>query len=440
MQFQRAILTQLVSWKNAKNRKPLILMGARQVGKTSILKILGETHYENVAYFNFEKNTDIKSFFQETKDVEKIVKNLSLLNGQPILPEKTLVIFDEIQECRDALNTLKYFQEDIPEYHVACAGSLLGITLGQDGSFPVGKVNFLEMYPLTFSEYLRGISPKWFEILESVANNNTINAFPEAFFNPLLDYFRQYFISGGMPEAAKIWSETQNIEEVETVLKEILNSYRLDFSKHANAVMVMRINHIWDSLPSQLARENKKFLYQAIKSGARAREYEEALTWLIQAGIVQKISKISKPGIPLKSYVDLSAFKLYLLDVGLLRVHSGLDYQIFAKGNQVFTEFKGALTENYISQAISNMFAPYYYTSEGIAEIDFLIETNGEILPIEVKSDINIKSKSLTYYSKKFDPKLKIRFSSKNLEYRDGMINIPLFLADYLPTLIKNCI
>lgn len=438
MNFERNILPELLNWKNAKNRKPLILMGARQVGKTSVLNEFGNQNFENVAYFNFDRNIDIKSFFQNTKDVKKIIQNLGLLNGKPIHPSTTLIIFDEIQECREALNSLKYFQEEAPEYPIACAGSLLGITLGQDTSFPVGKVNFLEMHPLTFSEYLKGVSVHWWEVLKSVIEKDTIESIPEAFFNPLMDYFRQFFISGGMPEAAKTWVETQDIGAVEMVLNEILNSYKLDFSKHAGAITSMRINYIWESLPSQLAKENKKFLYQAIKTGARAREYEEALTWLIQAGLVQKVSRVGKPSLPLKSYSDLSAFKLYLLDVGLLRVHAGLSYQIFSKGNQLFTEFKGAFTENYVSQAISNQFSPYYYTSEGIAEIDFLIENNAEVIPIEVKSDTNIKSKSLAYYSKKFNPNLKVRISSKNLEFRDGLLSIPLFLTDYVYKLIDK--
>ena len=438
MKFERNILPDLIKWKNARNRKPLILLGARQVGKTSVLLDFGNRQFEDVAYFNFDRNIDIKSFFQNTKDVKKIVQNLALLNGKPIHASTTLIIFDEIQECREALNSLKYFQEEAPEFHIVCAGSLLGITLGQDTSFPVGKVNFLEMHPLTFSEYLKGVSLQWFEVLKSITEKASIEAIPEAFFNPLMDYFRQYFISGGMPEAARTWVETQDIGEVEVVLKEILNSYKLDFSKHTGGITTMRINYIWESLPSQLSKENKKFLYQAIKTGARAREYEEALTWLVQAGIVSKISRVSKPSLPLKSYSDLSAFKLYLIDVGLLRVHAGLDYQIFSKGNQLFTEFKGALTENYVSQAIATQFSPYYYTSEGIAEIDFLIEVSGNVIPIEVKSDTNIKSKSLAYYSKKFEPKLKIRISSKNLELREGFLSIPLFLTDFLSELINK--
>ncbi len=438
MRFERTILPNLLSWKNARNRKPLVLLGARQVGKTSVLKEFGVQNFENVAYFNFDRNSDIQSFFQDTKDARSIIKNLALLNGQPIIAEKTLVIFDEIQECREALNSLKYFQEEASEYHIACAGSLLGITLGHESSFPVGKVNFLEMHPLTFSEYLKGVSTQWTAVLENIVGKEVIEPIPDAFFNPLMDYFRQYFISGGMPEAAKTWVETQDIGAVEMILNEILNSYKLDFSKHADAITTMRINYIWESLPSQLAKENKKFLYQAIKTGARAREYEGALTWLIQAGVVRKVSRVGKPSLPLKSYADLSAFKLYMLDVGLLRVHAGLDYQIFSKGNQLFTEFKGALTENYVCQAISNQFSPYYYTSDGIAEIDFLINNKEYVIPVEVKSDTNIKSKSLAYYSKKFEPKLKIRISSKNLEFRDGFLSIPLFLSDYLPVLINK--
>ncbi len=435
MLFRRKISEELISWKNSAHRKPLVLKGARQVGKTSILKTLGTSYFKSTAYFNFEEKPELSQFFEQTKDVRRILQNLSLVHGSTIQPEDTLIILDEIQECRPALNTLKYFNENAPEYAVAGAGSLLGITLGKEGSFPVGQVNFLTIYPLTFSEFLQGLDPTLSKYLESIDH---IEAIPDIFFNDLIHKFKMYFISGGMPEPASNLVESNDIELSQRNLGDIHRAYALDFSKHIATKDIAKVGYIWNSLPSQLARENKKFLYQAVKTGARARDYEDALLWLIQAGLVYKINRSNKPNLPLLAYDDLSAFKIYLLDVGLLRSLAQLDPNAYMEGNRLFTEFKGALTENYILQAILPQFEtmPRYWTSEGKAEVDFLIQYKNDIIPVEVKSDENVRSKSLTIYHKTFHPRIRIRFSLRNLSYNDGLLNIPLFMADYTRELI----
>ncbi len=405
MDFNRNISTRLIKWKNSKNRKPLILQGARQVGKTWLLKDFGKKAFDNIAYFNFEEQTELSQFFQHSKDVKRIIQNLSIVNGSAIKPQKTLIVFDEIQECLPALNSLKYFCENAPEYHVACAGSLLGIALGKESSFPVGKVEFIEVYPLSFSEFLNGIEPSLSDYLESI---NKLEQIPDLYFNSLVEKFKMYFISGGLPDAAKSLAFENDIALTEKALTDILKSYALDFTKHTSAKDFPKINSVWESIPSQLSRENKKFLYQLVRTGARARDYEDALNWLTSSGLVYKIYNCKKPGLPLSAYDDLSAFKLYLLDVGLLRRHSHLDTYTFKEGNRLFAEFKGALTENYILQSLLPQFdvIPRYWTSEGKAEVDFLIQHQNKIIPVEVKSDENVRSKSLTYYFNTFKPYL----------------------------------
>lgn len=429
MIFERDIAELLIDWKEAPGRKPLLLRGARQVGKTHILKHLGRTAFEGTAYFNFEEEPALKQFFEQTKDVKRILQNLSLVHGSSIQPSKTLIIFDEIQESNQALNSLKYFCENAPEYAIASAGSLLGITLGKNASFPVGKVDFMDVYPLTFTEFLRGMDRQLWEYVQQI---DSFEPIPDIFFQPLLQIFRQYFISGGMPEPASTLADSQNISLTQKHLDNILSAYSLDFSKHAIVKDIAKIGYIWQSIPGQLARENKKFLYQAIKSGARAREYEDALLWLIQAGLVYKVNRCNAPRLPLSAYDDLSAFKLYLPDVGLLRQLSRIDPGVFLEDNRLFMEFKGALTENYILQSLKSQFdtSPRYWTSEGKAEVDFLIQYKNEIIPAEVKSDENIHSKSLTFYQQSFQPRIRLRFSLRNLKFDGGLLNIPLFLAD----------
>jgi len=436
MKIKRNVLRQLIEWKDQPNRKPLILQGARQVGKTWLLKTFGETCFENVAYFNFDKQVELKQFFLTTKDPLRILENLSLVHGKAILPQTTLIIFDEIQECNEALNALKYFSEDTPEYVIACAGSLLGVAMSRGASFPVGKVDFMKIYPVTFAEFLEQADASLHAYLE---NLHQIEAIPDIFFNPLKDKLKMYFISGGMPEAIVNLLENKNVELTQNALKNILNAYELDFSKHVENRDIPKINFIWSSLPSQLARENRKFLFQSVKTGARAREYEDALQWLINAGLAYKINCSQKPALPLSAYDDLSSFKMYLPDVGLLRKLAQLDPVAIVEGNRLFTEFKGALTENFVLTALIQQFEglPRYWKSGNIAEVDFLIQYKNQVVPVEVKSDENVKSKSLAFYRKAYSPELSIRFSMRNLKFEEGLLNVPLFLADYTKKLIE---
>lgn len=436
MEIARKIQRKLTAWKEASDRKPLILQGARQVGKTWLLTHFGDSAFENVAYFNFEKQPDLKQFFENTKDVTQIVRNLSLVYGQSLIPQKTLIIFDEIQECNDALNSLKYFCEDAPGYAVAGAGSLLGVTMSRGNSFPVGKVDFLHLNPVCFSEFLSAADPKLFDYLEGI---DRIEPLPDIFFHPLIEKLKMYFICGGMPEAVVALLEKQDMAKTQQVLQDIINAYSLDFSKHAENKDIPKINYLWSSIPSQLARENKKFLYQAVRHGARSREYEDALLWLSHAGLVHRIFRISKPGLPLSAYDDLSIFKLYLLDVGILRRLSLLDPVAIREGNRLFMEFKGALSENFILQHLIANFegTPRYWTSGNQAEVDFLIQVKNDIIPIEVKSDENVRSKSLAVYNDLYHPPVRIRYSLKNLKKADGLLNIPLFMVDQTEKLLK---
>jgi len=436
MEIKRTILKKLTAWKQTQDRKPLILQGARQVGKTWLLTHFGAAEFDNVAYFNFEAQPDLKQFFENTKDVPRIVQNLSLVHGQPILPQKTLIIFDEIQECNDALNALKYFCENAPEYAVASAGSLLGVAMSRGNSFPVGKVDFLQLNPVSFSEFLSAADAKLFDYLESI---DRIEPLPDIFFHPLVEKLKMYFICGGMPEAVVALLEKQDLDRTQQVLQNIINAYALDFSKHAENKEIPKLNYLWSSIPSQLARDNKKFLYQTVKQGARSREYEDALLWLSHAGLVHRIFRISKPGLPLSAYDDLSAFKLYLIDVGLLRRLSFLDPIAIREGNRLFMEFKGALSENFILQHLIANFEgiPRYWTSASQAEVDFLIQVKNDIIPVEVKSDESIRSKSLAVYNDSYHPPVRIRYSLKNLKKDGGLLNIPLFMVDYTEKFLR---
>ncbi|OQY04738.1 MAG: ATPase [Bacteroidetes bacterium 4572_117] len=437
MEIKRNVESLLFSWKNKPKRKPLVMQGARQVGKTWLLKHFGNNNFENVAYFNFDRQAELKQFFENTKNPKRILQNLALVHGKAILPKKTLIIFDEIQECNEALNSLKYFYEDFPEYAITCAGSLLGVAMSRGSSFPVGKVDFLQVYPLTFSEFLAQADPSLNSYLESIVNIETI---PDIFFNPLVEKLKMYYISGGMPEAAVAILENKDLELTQQVLSNILNAYKLDFSKHVENKDIAKINYIWNSLPSQLAKENNKFMYQSVKQGARARDYELALQWLIDAGLAYKIFCSTKPALPLSAYDNLSAFKIYLPDVGLLRRLSYLNPVAIVEGNRLFTEFKGALTENYILSSLVPQFEtiPRYWKSGNKAEIDFLLQFKNDIIPIEVKSDQNVRRKSLSVFRNRYNPALSVRYSLKNLKYDKGLLNIPLFMTDYTLKILSN--
>ena len=427
------------AWKTAKYRKPLILNGVRQVGKTWVLKEFGRRQYSSVAYFNFEESEEYRQFFETTKDVNRILQNLIMASGQNIKPHETLIIFDEIQECNKALNTLKYFCENAPEYHVACAGSLLGVALSKPASFPVGKVDFIDALPMTFTEFL--IANGDGNLAEYISRAGTLEPVPEAFFNPLYEKLKMYFVTGGMPEAVRAWAEDRDVEMVQKALSNIIGDYERDFAKHAEKKDYPKLSLIWKSIPSQLSRENKKFIYKAVKEGARAREYEDALQWLCDTALVSKIYRSTAPGLPISAYDDLTAFKLYLVDVGLLRRLSLLSTEAFKEGNRLFTEFKGALSENYILQALTGQIeAPprYWATDSPRYEVDFVIQRNNDIIPVEVKSEGNILSTSLKKYGEKYGDKVKlrVRFSMQNLKLDGDVLNIPLFMADCADQLI----
>lgn len=428
--MKRFIMKQLVDWKNSLDRKPLILKGARQVGKTYILKEFGENNYENVAYFNFDHDDGLKELFSNTKNPIRIIEQLSIANGKKISPGTTLIIFDEIQECPNALNSLKYFCEEANEYHVACAGSLLGIRLSKT-SFPVGKVEFLNLYPMSFSEFL--IADGSENLVEYMKGISNIEKIPSIFESQLIEKLKIYYIVGGMPEVVYSWINEKDIEKVNKIQENILLSYEEDFSKHIDAAEANKVSLIWNGIPSQLARENKKFVYQIVKDGARAREYESALNWLNDANLICKCYSVTKCAFPLKAYTDLSSFKIYMNDVGLLRKMANLDSSIILDGNKLFEEFKGAFTENYVANTLNYLFdsAPYYYTFDR-NEIDFVLQIKNEIIPIEVKSDKSTNNSSLTKYNLKNINNYSYRFSLNNLTKDEKIINIPLYLIEYI--------
>lgn len=433
--MKRFILDELLKWKESKYRKPLILKGARQVGKTYILKEFGKLNYEGVAYFNFDHDEDLYNLFINTKDPKRILEQLSFIYGKAILPEKTLIIFDEIQECPDALNSLKYFQEEANEYHIVCAGSLLGIRLSHT-SFPVGKVDFMNMYPMTFSEFL--IADGHQNLVNYMQSINKIENIPDIFFNQLEEKLKAYFIIGGMPEVVNSWIKEKDVSLVNKIQDDILKAYESDFSKHTDNREANKISLIWNSIPSQLAKENKKFLYQTIKDGARAREYEDALNWLNDANLIYKIYNVKKTDFPLKAYTDLSAFKIFMNDVGLLRKMADLDSRIVIEGNRLFEEFKGAFTENYVLNMLKIIFDTEvnYFTFDR-CEIDFVIQYMNNVIPIEVKSNKSTNNNSLTKYNDKFENNLSVRFSMNNLVKDGSIINVPLFMIEYIKNLIS---
>lgn len=438
--MKRLIMSKLLAWKNSPYRKPLILKGVRQVGKTWILKEFGKLYYKNIAYFNFDENKEYKQFFETTKNVERILQNLTLASGQKIEPENTLIIFDEVQDCPEVINSMKYFCENAPQYHVACAGSLLGITLAKPSSFPVGKVNFMQINPMTFTEFLLANGDE--NLAKFIEQIDKIEPIPDAFFNPLYEKLKMYYVTGGMPESVLMWAKARDVNAMQDTLFEIITAYERDFAKHPNVSEFPKISMIWNSIPSQLARENKKFLYKVVKNAARAREYEDALQWLVSAQLVYKIYRNTAPSLPIAAYDDVSAFKIYLADVGLLRRLAQLAPTAFAEGNRLFTEFKGALTENYVLQALLTQFEvmPRYWSQTNPPyEVDFLIQLENDIFPVEVKSEANINSRSLKKFKELFpnQTKLRIRFSLNNLKLDDDMLNIPLFMADYTDKLIE---
>ena len=433
--MKRFITDSLIAWKNSKTRKPLILKGARQVGKTYILKEFGEKYYHDMVYFNFDHDEGLSDLFKNTKDPKRIIEQLALASGKKIVPNDTLIFFDEIQECPNALNSLKYFCEEVPEYHIVCAGSLLGIRLSRT-SFPVGKVDFLQLYPLSFSEFL--IADHCENLVEYMSHLDQIEPIPSLFESQLIEKLKTYFIIGGMPEAVYSWVNEKDIEKVNYIQDNILQAYESDFSKHTTNSEANKISLIWNGIPSQLAKENKKFVYQAINPGARAREYEDALNWLNDANLIYKTYNVTKPVFPLTAYHDLSSFKVYLNDVGLLRRMSRLDSRIILEGHKLFEEFKGSFTENYIFNMLNIFYdgVPNYYTFDRY-EIDFLLQYHNQIIPVEVKSGKSHNHISLTKFHEKYNNEISICFSLDNLKKDGNIVNIPLYLVEYLDQILK---
>lgn len=425
----RTAIEKLYKWKESSYRKPLIINGARQVGKTWLMKEFGSLAYDDTAYINFDSNSVMAQLFDSDLNTERIISGIELYVGRKIDPQNTLLIFDEIQEVPRALTSLKYFCENSPQYHIICAGSLLGIALHEGTSFPVGKVDFLNLYPLSFQEFLRATAGESFAELPKKHDFEMMTSFRQTYVEAL----KQYYFVGGMPEAVQCFIENKDFKEVREVQKRILTAYEQDFSKHAPQEIVPKIRALWNSIPSQLAKENKKFLYGLIREGARAKEYETAIMWLSDCGLVHKVSRVNTAGVPLKAYEDLKAFKLFIADVGLLGCMAGLKPQIILDGSDMFVEFKGALTEQYVCQQLKTLedLGLYYYTNErGGCEIDFVIDTGERVIPVEVKADINLKAKSLKTYREKFKPQISVRTSMADYKEQDGLLNLPLYAVE----------
>ena len=424
----RKIIYDLKRWKYSPHRKPLILQGARQTGKTWIMKEFGKTEYKNTAYLFCQENPALESLFNAPFNKERLLNGFQILCGFKIEPENTLIIFDEIQEIPTALTALKFLYEQAPDYHIICAGSLLGIAFHKDISFPVGKVNFLNLYPLSFSEFLTALGKE--QQADLINNTEQDCELLKVFSEEFKELLKYYFFIGGMPEVVSTWIETKDFNEVRRVQNELLMTYENDISKHTASEMANRIKQIWASVPSQLAKENKKFLYSVVKGSARAREYENAINWLKNAGLLVTIHRINKPGIPLKAYEDLEAFKIFILDTGLLCSMTDLSAKVLLEGNRLFTEFKGALTEQFVcQQLISELeITPYYWSAkDGTAEVDFIFQADALVIPIEVKAEINLRAKSFKLYRDTYNPEIALRFSLTDLVDHGTLKDVPLY-------------
>ena len=427
----RTAIEKLLKWKQSKNRKPLIIQGARQVGKTWLMREFGRQAYADTVYINFDSNSRLKELFSSDLDTERLIMGLELYIGHKIDPNNSLLIFDEVQEVPRALSSLKYFYEDAPQYHIICAGSLLGIALHQGTSFPVGKVDFLKLYPLSFKEFLIASGKERFSDLLDKKDFQMITSFKQTY----IDALKQYYFVGGMPEAVQDFIENKDFNNVREIQKRILNAYEQDLSKHAPNEIVPRLRMLWNSIPSQLAKENKKFIYGLVREGARAKDYETALMWLSDCGLVHKVNRVNTATIPLRAYEDLKAFKLFIVDVGLLGCMAGLSQHTLLDGNDLFIEFKGALTEQYVCQQLKTLqdLDIYYYTNDrGSCEVDFVIDTGEMIIPIEVKAEVNLKAKCLKTYKDRFSPKLSVRTSMADYKNEGWLINLPLYAIDLI--------
>ena len=433
MFLERTVVNELLRWKTAPGRKPLLIKGARQIGKTMLMEKFGKEHFEYCFKIDFERQPEYKSAFLQSKEPHRILKELALYSEVPIIPGKTLIIFDEIQECEEALNSLKYFCDDAPEYHVMAAGSSLGVAVRHRGmNVPVGKVEFLRMEPLTFREFLRSSDPTTFNYVEQITKAEHL---PELVLNKLKLEYRRYMVCGGMPEAVIAMLTNQGMEEVDHVLQNILNLYEMDFSKYADQREIPRIHAIWHSLPAQLAKENRKFIYKVVRTGARAKDYEDALFWLEEADMIYRVMNITKPAIPLKAYEDYGAFKVYACDCGLLRRLANLSPSAILSNTSGYSEFKGAMAENAILQALVAMSGgqtPSYWSSGNRAEVEFVMQREEEIIPIEVKAENSITGRSLSVYNDKYHPQHRVRFSFLNLQCNGGLLSCPSPLAEWI--------
>lgn len=431
MSLYRFAIEELYKWKNSNNRKPLIIEGARQVGKTWIMKEFGKQAFEKTVYINFDSNSRMADLFSSDLEIDRIVMGLELYSDMKIDPQNTLIIFDEVQEVPRALASLKYFYENAPEYHIVCAGSLLGIALHQGTSFPVGKVDFLSLYPLSLKEFLLAMGKQKYVDLMDNADYEMMTSFKQ----DLIDLLKYYYFVGGMPEAVMSFATEKDFNKVRRIQNRILEAYEQDFSKHAPNESVPKLRMLWNSIPSQLAKENKKFIYGLVRDGARAREYESAIMWLCDCGLVHKVSRVTTGRLPLKAYEDMKAFKMFVLDVGLLGCMVGLNKKILLDGNDLFVEFKGALTEQYVlQQLITNPdLNIYYYTNDnGSCEVDFLVDTGDTVIPVEVKAEVNLRSKSLKTYVEKFSPDIAIRTSMSDYKKEEWLTNLPLYAIENL--------
>lgn len=427
----RIAMEKLLNWKQSKRRKPLIIEGARQVGKTWLMKEFGRQAYADTVYINFDANSRMAELFASDLNTDRLILGLELYVGHKIDPESSLLIFDEVQEVPRALASLKYFYENAPQYHIVCAGSLLGIALHQGTSFPVGKVDFLKLYPLSFREFLMATGQEQFAELLDKQDFQMITSFKQTY----IDALKYYYFVGGMPEAVACFAESKDFNEVREIQKRILAAYEQDFSKHAPNEIVPRLRMLWNSIPSQLAKENKKFIYGLVREGGRAKDYETAILWLSDCGLVHKVSRVNAAGIPLRAYEDLKAFKLFALDVGLLGCMTGLRQRTLLDGNDLFVEFKGALTEQYVCQQLQTIedLDVYYYTNDrGSCEVDFIVDTGERIIPVEVKAETNLKAKSLRTYREKFSPEISIRTSMADYKKEDWLVNLPLYAIDQI--------
>lgn len=430
-------MEELKKWKESENRKPLIIRGARQVGKTWLMKEFGQNNYEKCAYINFDDNSRMKQLFSDDFDIDRIMQGLKIEAGVNIEPENTLIIFDEIQETPKALTSLKYFYEKANEYHIIAAGSLLGVAMHEGTSFPVGKVDFLDLYPLNFYEFLEALGERDLVNLIKNKNMDLITVFADK----LKLYLKQYLYIGGMPEIVDSYIKNKDFDEVRRKQQVLLESYEQDFSKHAPNNVVPRIRQLWNNIPTQLAKENKKFIYGLVKEGARAREYEVALSWLIDCGLVYQVNRVNDCKVPLSAYQDFSAFKLYVLDVGLLCAMANLDAKTILEGNEILVEFKGALTEQFVlTELKTNVTQSVFYWSadRGTAEVDYIIQLDGNNIPIEVKASENLQAKSLKTFVEKYKTKINIRTSMTNYRKEDWLINIPLYLIGNLREVLED--